>query len=95
MEWYEGLGIVAVGLAAGFINTVAAGGSLLTLPILMMIGLPPTVANATNRIAILFQNIFCRSRLQKARRFSLSLQLVARHFCALWSRDWYCSSFDY
>ena len=47
--------IIVVGFIAGSINTLAGGGSLLTLPALIFLGLPPTVANATNRIGILFQ----------------------------------------
>ena len=50
--------LVCVGFVAGCINTLAGGGSLLTLPILIFLGLPPNVANGTNRIAIVFQNIF-------------------------------------
>ena len=46
------------GVIAGFINTVAGGGSLLTLPILIFMGLPSNIANGTNRIAIFMQNIF-------------------------------------
>lgn len=41
------------GLAAGTVNSIAGGGSLFTLPLLIFLGLPPTVANATNRIAVL------------------------------------------
>lgn len=54
----EILMLVAIGFIAGAINTVAGGGSLLTLPVLIFLGLPPAIANGTNRIAILFQNIF-------------------------------------
>jgi uncharacterized membrane protein YfcA len=50
--------LICVGFIAGSINTLAGGGSLLTLPILIFLGLPPNIANGTNRIAILFQNIF-------------------------------------
>lgn len=50
--------IFAMGLVTGFINTVAGGGSLITLPVLIFMGLPGTIANGTNRIAILSQNIF-------------------------------------
>ena len=50
--------LIAVGFVAGAINTLAGGGSLLSLPILIFLGLPPNVANGTNRIAILFQNVF-------------------------------------
>lgn len=58
MEITEVLLIMGVGLAAGFINTVAGGGSLLSLPILIFLGLPPAVANATNRVAIFAQSVF-------------------------------------
>lgn len=50
--------VIGAGMIAGFINTVAGGGSLLTLPILIFLGLPAGIANATNRIALFFQNIF-------------------------------------
>src|SRR5690606_6182895 len=42
---------------AGFINTVAGGGSSITLPVLVLVGLPPNVANGTNRLAILLQSL--------------------------------------
>ena len=47
--------LIVVGILAGAINTLAGGGSLLTLPILIFMGLPSNVANATNRIGIVFQ----------------------------------------
>ena len=50
--------LVVVGFFAGGINILAGGGSLLTLPMLIFMGLPPNVANGTNRIAIIIQNIF-------------------------------------
>ncbi len=58
MNWTEAVIIICVGFLAGFINTVAGGGSLITLPVLIFMGLPPAVANGTNRIAIFSQNIF-------------------------------------
>jgi uncharacterized membrane protein YfcA len=45
------------GLIAGAINVIAGGGSFLTLPILMFLGLPAGVANGTNRVGILLQNV--------------------------------------
>jgi uncharacterized membrane protein YfcA len=52
------LGAVPVaGFAAGFINTLAGTGSLITLPLLIFLGLPATVANGTNRVGVLLQNI--------------------------------------
>ncbi len=55
MEWYLYPAVVAIGFIAGFINTLAGGGSALTLPFLIFLGLPANVANGTNRIAILLQ----------------------------------------
>jgi uncharacterized membrane protein YfcA len=46
-----------VGLVAGTLNVIGGGGSLLSLPVMIFLGLPPTVANGTNRVAILIQNI--------------------------------------
>lgn len=57
MEWYYIVALLATGIAAGFINTTAGGGSMLTLPLLIFLGLPANVANGTNRIAILLQNV--------------------------------------
>ncbi|OSY88286.1 integrase [Tenacibaculum holothuriorum] len=50
--------LIGVGFIAGIINTIAGGGSLLTLPMLIFLGLPSNIANGTNRIAILIQNVF-------------------------------------
>ncbi len=47
--------LVLVGIAAGFINVVAGGGSMLTVPALVLMGVPGPVANGTNRIAIIAQ----------------------------------------
>src|SRR5690606_11802895 len=49
--------LIGVGFVVGFINTVAGGGSLLTLPTLIFLGLPSAVANGTNRVAVVFQSI--------------------------------------
>lgn len=57
MDWYLYPAVVAAGFIAGFINTLAGSGSFVTLPLLMFVGLPANVANGTNRVAILLQNI--------------------------------------
>ena len=49
--------LALIGFIAGIINTIAGGGSLLTLPMLIFMGLPPAVANGTNRIGIFIQSI--------------------------------------
>ena len=65
MEWYTYIILVGIGIVAGIINTLAAGGSLLTLPVLMALGLPPNMANGTNRIAIFLQNVVGVGRFHK------------------------------
>jgi len=49
--------LVVSGILAGFINTLAGGGSVISLGVLMFLGLPPQVANGTNRIGVLFQTL--------------------------------------
>lgn len=46
-----------IGFVSGMINVVAAGGSFLTLPLLLFLGFPAAVANGTNRVGVLSQNI--------------------------------------
>jgi len=47
--------LVIIGFVVGFINTIAGGGSLISLPFLIFLGLPPAIANGTNRVAIIVQ----------------------------------------
>ncbi|MCC7043037.1 MAG: sulfite exporter TauE/SafE family protein [Acidobacteria bacterium] len=49
--------LAGAGYLAGFINTIAGGGSMLTLPVFMMLGLPADIANGTNRVGILMQSL--------------------------------------
>lgn len=49
--------LVLAGVAAGFINVIAGGGSLITLPLMIFLGVPSVVANASNRVGLLAQNI--------------------------------------
>lgn len=46
---------ILVGIITGIINTLAGGGSILTLPLLIFIGLPPAMANGTNRLGVFLQ----------------------------------------
>lgn len=57
MAWYFFPAVIAAGFIAGFINTLAGSGSLVTLPLLIFLGLPANIANGTNRVAIVMQNI--------------------------------------
>lgn len=51
------LAVFAVGAVSGALNVVAGGGSFLTLPLLIFFGLPAALANATNRVGVLAQNL--------------------------------------
>ncbi len=55
LEWTDAA-LVVGGVAAGFVNTLAGGGSALALPLLMLTGLDASQANATNRVAVLLQS---------------------------------------
>jgi uncharacterized membrane protein YfcA len=82
MEWWQLAVLALAGVAAGFINVMAGGGSLITVPIMLFMGVPGPVANGTIRIAILAQNataIFAFFR-QGFADFKLSLSLAA---CAI------------
>lgn len=72
MEWYIYPAVILVGIVAGFINTLAGSGSLLTLPLLMFLGLPANVANGTNRIAIFLQNVVGVGSYRQQKVFSYS-----------------------
>ncbi len=50
--------VVLAGFVAGVVNTVAGGGSFLTLPSLLLLGLSDQVANGSNRVAILLQTVY-------------------------------------
>jgi len=69
--------LFAVGTVAGFLNVMAGGGSTITLPVLIFMGLDSALANGTNRVAIAIQNIFAISsfRQQKVHQFKNSILL--------------------
>lgn len=62
--WALGLALVA-GLACGFLNTAASSGTAVSLPILMLIGLDPVTANATNRIPVLIGAVSATSSFHR------------------------------
>jgi uncharacterized membrane protein YfcA len=68
--------LAVIGVVAGILNVVAGGGSLLTLPLLLFLGLPAPVANGTNRIAIFCQNIFAMRSFRQQGVFPLRLALL-------------------
>jgi uncharacterized protein len=75
--------LILSGLLVGFINTLAGGGTIISISLLMFLGLPAPVANGTNRIAVMFQNLtavrnFHKSGiLQSAKGLWLSIPTIA------------------
>jgi uncharacterized membrane protein YfcA len=53
----ELLALATAGVIAGALNVVAGGGSFLILPLLLFFGLPSALANGTNRVGVLSQNL--------------------------------------
>lgn len=68
--------VLFAGIFAGFINVVAGGGSLLTVPVLIFIGLPPVMANGTNRIALLAQNAVAIHRFRRKGYFPIRAGII-------------------
>jgi uncharacterized membrane protein YfcA len=80
MEWTHLLLLFGAGAVAGFINVNAGGGSSLTLPALYFMGLDWAVANGTNRVALVLQNIFAVGSFQKNKVFELKSSLTLAVF---------------
>ena len=60
----------AVALAAGFIDAVAGGGGMLTVPALLSLGLPPHIALGTNKLAASFASATAAWAYYKKNLFS-------------------------
>ena len=69
MTVWEALLLAVGGLGAGVINTNAGGGSLITVPLLHLVGVPGTVANGSNRLGVAASNL---SATMEFRRLGLS-----------------------
>ncbi len=57
LQWWHVPVLFAVGAIASFLNSLSGGGSVISLPILISLGVPPLLANGTNRVAILAGNL--------------------------------------
>lgn len=74
--------LVVSGVMVGIINTLAGGGSIITMTVFMALGMPISVANGTNRIAVFLQNFtasvtFIRKRMLDIRHgLLLSIPVV-------------------
>ncbi|PLW95479.1 MAG: hypothetical protein C0592_00120 [Marinilabiliales bacterium] len=58
--------LICSGLLVGFINTLAGGGTIISLTTLMWLGLPISIANGTNRVAVFFQTLTAVGSFQQS-----------------------------
>jgi hypothetical protein len=90
----EALLLLAAGVLSGFINVMSAGGSMLTLPLLMFMGLDGATANGSNRVGIVLQNLTALGQYHRAgfRDLRLGLRLclpaVAGALLGAWVAVW-------
>lgn len=57
MNWPEITALIVSGVFVGFINTLAGGGTIISLTVFLILGLPIDIANGTNRISVILQNM--------------------------------------
>jgi uncharacterized membrane protein YfcA len=76
--WLDVVLLLVVGAVAGVINTMAGGGSLLVLPVLIGLGLPAGVANGSSRLAVATQSAAALATFHRrgVRAHGLSMRLA-------------------
>ncbi|HPX59495.1 MAG TPA: sulfite exporter TauE/SafE family protein [Bacteroidales bacterium] len=67
--------LIVSGLFVGFINTLAGGGTIISISVFMFLGLPPMVANGTNRIPIFLQNLTAVTNYSKKKILNIRTSL--------------------
>lgn len=65
MSWLIITALIVSGVFVGFINTLAGGGTIISLSLFMFLGLPANIANGTNRIAVILQNMTSVSEFRR------------------------------
>lgn len=65
MSWLIVTALISSGVLVGFINTLAGGGTIISISLFMFLGLPATIANGTNRIAVLLQTLVSSASFKK------------------------------
>ena len=98
MDWHIAVILLVSGTLVGVINTLAGGGSIITMTMFMAFGLPINVANGTNRIAVLLQNLTASITFLRKKVFDLKHGLllsipviagnIAGSFVASYINEW-------
>ena len=83
-------------MAAGVINSMAGGGSFLTIPVLIALGLPTGAANGTIRISILSQNATLAATFHNngVRAHKLTLRLAVPVIASAFAGAWLATQLD-
>ena len=76
MDWHIVIVLLISGTAVGIINTLAGGGSIITMTMFMAFGLQINVANGTNRIAVLMQNLAATVSFIRKKSFNINHGLL-------------------
>ncbi len=76
MQTSQLLLLALAGVAAGWINVMAGGGSMISVPLMIFMGVPAPAANGTNRIAIFLQNIAAVWAFRRRGYFDIKLSLT-------------------
>ena len=71
MTWLEITLLIVSGVFVGFINTLAGGGTIISLSLFMFMGLPANIANGTNRIAVILQNMTSVTEFRRKKMLDL------------------------
>ncbi len=81
LQILHALALVASAFVAGVINSIAGGGTLVTFPVLIWLGLDPKVANATSTVALwpgLFGGLFgYRKELENSSKLLVRLGAIS------------------
>src|SRR5262249_2716725 len=94
--WLDLALLLAAGVAAGLSNTLAGGGSFLTLPVLIGLGLPAGVANGTTRVSVLAQNAVSTLTFHQngVRAYGVTAKLVAPVLIGAVLGSWLATQID-
>ncbi len=76
LDWHIIVILLLSGTLVGIINTLAGGGSIITMTMFMAFGLPIDVANGTNRVAVLMQNLAASLTFIRKKSFDLKHGLL-------------------
>ncbi len=76
MSWIVIVALILSGILVGFINTLAGGGTIISLSLLMFLGLPANIANGTYRIAATVQTIVAVGSFRKQKILDFKKGLV-------------------